>query len=172
MSIDYTTQIKEFQTKLQAPFVDINAKIDALKQQQTDTQSKLDALTDDELLTAEGIAHKRALTDTLADIETAIEASTKKKLQIAKDNAPAARNALVEFYTAYRNDAEKASNEQYEKPIQDLLAQAKELANQQYQFDHANDEQYQAQAYSWFTSLYGVEDGFHSRLLGYHSHNL
>jgi septal ring factor EnvC (AmiA/AmiB activator) len=155
---------------LQAPFTEINTKIDALKQQQSDTQIKLNALTDDELLTAEGIARKRSLTGTLTDIETAIEASKKKKIQIAKDNEPAARNALVEFYNTYRSDAEKASGDQYEKPIQDLLAQAKELESQQYQFDHANDEQYQAQAYSWFTRLYGVEDGFHNRLMGYHSH--
>lgn len=122
-------------------------------------------------MTAAGIANKRSLAETLADVKTAIETATKKKNQIAKDNESMAYGVLVEFYNAYRSDAETASNEQFENPINDLLQQAKSLATQQYQFDHRNDEQYQQEAYRWFTSLYGVEDGFHSQLLGYHSHN-
>lgn len=126
-AIDYTTQIKDLQARLQAPFAEINTKLAALKKQQADTQKQLDAITNDELMTAAGIANKRSLTETLADIKTAIETATKEKIQIAKDNESMAHSALVEFYNAYRSDAEKASNEQFEKPINDLLQQVKSL---------------------------------------------
>lgn len=164
--LEYDAELKELQEHLDAPFTEVNAKLESLAKQQAEAKQSLADLTEDDLTTVDGIAKQKTLRETLENVGLALERTKKQKYQIAKDKEPEARELLKAFRDMMKAAALAESDELFGKQIDSQLVALRSLVEQRKRYERNTEAEYEHLASDYCVNTYNATtSAFYPRLL-------